>query len=82
MRNPTKNKPAGAKADQDDLLLPIAVEEENLDAEEDAAEDLVPEGKLVCALTGEFKTASPQEETLQSFIEQLHREYGPAAQQP
>jgi type I restriction enzyme M protein len=30
----------------------------------------------VCALTGEHKTASPQEETLQSFIEQLHREYG------
>ncbi|MEO7033729.1 MAG: N-6 DNA methylase [Polyangiaceae bacterium] len=34
------------------------------------------EGTLVCALTGEHKTATPQEETLQSFIEQLHREYG------
>jgi type I restriction enzyme M protein len=37
--------------------------------------ELVPEGKLVCALTGEHRTATPQEETLQSFIEQLHREY-------
>lgn len=38
--------------------------------------EIVLEGTLVCALTGEHKTASPQEETLQSFIEQLHREYG------
>lgn len=38
-------------------------------------EDLLPEGKLVCALTGEQLTANAQEETLQSFIEQLHREY-------
>lgn len=37
--------------------------------------ELLPEGKLVCALTGEQRTATPQEETLQSFIEQLHREY-------
>ena len=39
-------------------------------------EDVVQEGTLVCALTAEHKTATPQEETLQSFIEQLHREYG------
>lgn len=38
-------------------------------------QELIPEGKLVCALTGEHRTATPQEETLQSFIEQLHREY-------
>lgn len=38
--------------------------------------DLVPEGKLVCVLTGEQRVANPQEETLQSFVEQLHREYG------
>lgn len=37
--------------------------------------DVVLEGTLVCALTGEPKPATPQEETLQSFIEQLHREY-------
>jgi type I restriction enzyme M protein len=42
----------------------------------DSELDLVPEGKLVCALTGEHRSATPQEETLQSFIEQLHREYG------
>jgi type I restriction enzyme M protein len=71
-----KKKHTASKAGPDDLLLPIAVEEEVVDAEDDGAEDLVPEGKLVCVLTGEFKTASPQEETLQSFIEQLHREYG------
>lgn len=38
-------------------------------------EERVPEGKLVCSLTGEHRTATPQEEILQSFIEQLHREY-------
>lgn len=41
-------------------------------------DDVVLEGTLVCALTGEHKPATPQEETLQSFIEQLHREYGVA----
>lgn len=39
-------------------------------------EDVVLEGTLVCGLTGEHRPATPQEETLQSFIEQLHREYG------
>ena len=39
-------------------------------------EDVVLEGTLVCSLTQEHRTATPQEETLQSFIEQLHREYG------
>jgi type I restriction enzyme M protein len=44
---------------------------------EDVQDDeLLPEGKLVCALTGEQRTATVQEETLQSFVEQLHREYG------
>ncbi len=42
------------------------------------AEELLPEGKLVCVLTGEQRTATAQEETLQSFIEQMHREYGVA----
>lgn len=42
----------------------------------DAGDDLVPEGKLVCSLTNELRPATPQEETLQSVIEQLHREYG------
>ena len=45
---------------------------------EAADDDLVPEGKLVCSLTGEFRSATPQEETLQSVVEQLHREYGVA----
>src|SRR6266511_4694000 len=48
---------------------------EPLDAPAAEEEDLLPEGKLVCALTGEQRTATPQEEMLQSFIEQLHREY-------
>jgi hypothetical protein len=42
---------------------------------EDEAE-VVLEGTLVCALTNEHKTSTPQEELLQSFVEQLHREYG------
>jgi type I restriction enzyme M protein len=41
----------------------------------DGDAELVPEGKLVCALTEEQRTATSQEETLQSFVEQLHREY-------
>jgi type I restriction enzyme M protein len=56
---------------------PLAVPVEGLEAaQEGETEELVPEGKLVCAITGEFKTASPQEEVLQSLAEQLHREYG------
>lgn len=44
---------------------------------EDVQDDeLLPDGKLVCALTGDQRTATVQEETLQSFVEQLHREYG------
>ncbi|AUX23767.1 N-6 DNA methylase [Sorangium cellulosum] len=39
-------------------------------------EEVVLEGTLVCALTGEHRLSTPQEEVLQSFIEQLHREYG------
>lgn len=39
-------------------------------------DNVVLEGTLVCALTGDHKAATPQEETLQSFIEQLHQEYG------
>ncbi|RKH73128.1 N-6 DNA methylase [Corallococcus interemptor] len=38
-------------------------------------EEVVLEGTLVCALTGEHRTATPQEEVLQSLVEQLHREY-------
>jgi type I restriction enzyme M protein len=67
-------KRQGRGKDYQDGLLPMIADDEEL--EEGAAEELVPEGKLVCALTGEYKAASPQEETLQSLIEQLHREYG------
>jgi type I restriction enzyme M protein len=38
--------------------------------------DVVLEGQIVCALTGQQRSATAQEETLQSFVEQLHREYG------
>jgi type I restriction enzyme M protein len=58
---------------------PMAVGLSGAEAQEpeDAQDDeLLPEGKLVCALTGDQRTATLQEETLQSFIEQLHREYG------
>ena len=61
--------------EEDGGVLTADLEVEVLDGE---TEELLPEGKLVCALTGEQKLATPQEETLQSFIEQLHREYGVA----
>lgn len=63
------------RPEEDGGLLTADSEVEALDGE---TEELLPEGKLVCALTGEQKLATPQEETLQSFIEQLHREYGVA----
>lgn len=54
----------------------MTAEVANGDLEAEEGEEIVLEGTLVCSLTGEHKTASPQEETLQSFVEQLHREYG------
>lgn len=70
--NAAKKRSPVAKVpvDQPSAVLDLALLE---DAEDE--QELVPEGKLVCALTGEHRTATPQEETLQSFIEQLHREY-------
>jgi type I restriction enzyme M protein len=59
--------------EEDGGLVTVDSDVEAIEAE---TEDLLPEGKLVCALTGEQRVATPQEETLQSFIEQLHREYG------
>ena len=50
--------------------------EVSVEGADDGTDELVPEEKLVCSLTGGFKSASPQEEVLQSLIEQLHREYG------
>jgi type I restriction enzyme M protein len=46
------------------------------DFEQENDSDVVLEGQLVCALTGEQRPVTPQEEILQSFVEQLHREYG------
>src|SRR5271170_1562980 len=67
-----KQQPVEAKGKQSGNII-----ETDLDTAEDRQDDeLLPEGKLVCALTGEQRTATLQEETLQSFIEQLHREYG------
>lgn len=65
-----RNKSDAADAAQPDPAV------SQTDDEGASDEDVVLEGTLVCALTGEHKTATPQEETLQSFIEQLHREYG------
>jgi hypothetical protein len=54
---------------------------EESDFENEIESEVVLEGQLVCALTGEQRTATPQEETLQSFVEQLHREYGISIEQ-
>ncbi|MFO0713627.1 MAG: hypothetical protein U0353_27490, partial [Sandaracinus sp.] len=43
--------------------------------EEGGDEELVLEGTLICALTGEAYKDTPDEQTLQSLIEQLLREY-------
>lgn len=44
------------------------------EGDEDGGEP-IPQDTLVCALTGEFKPDKPEERVLQSFVEQLHREY-------
>lgn len=54
----------------------VAAAEASTAADDNTDEEVVLEGTLVCALTEEHRAATPQEETLQSFIEQLHREYG------
>jgi type I restriction enzyme M protein len=43
--------------------------------EEGGGEEVVPEGTLVCKLTGEHRTETDQEKVVQSVIEQLHGEY-------
>lgn len=58
------------KASQD----PPADFEEGL--EDGDGEEVLPEGTLLCALTGQPKKDTADEQTLQSLIEQLHREYG------
>src|SRR5271165_1625937 len=72
-RTVTMPKRKSPQREEDGVLLTAEPEGSDTDTEE-----LLPEGKLVCVLTGEQKSATAQEETLQSFIEQLHREYGVA----
>lgn len=56
---------------QGDVTAAAAATDEDTSGDE----EVVLEGTLVCQLTNEHKTATAQEETLQAFIEQLHREY-------
>lgn len=50
---------------------------EALDGDTDQSdEELVPEGMIICSLTGGHKKDTADEQTLQSLINQLHREYG------
>lgn len=69
----------GKKRDDQGTQQDLFVEDEQSAGEAGGdGDDVVLEGKLVCALTGEHRTSTPQEELLQSFIEQLHREYSVA----
>src|SRR5690606_27180933 len=66
-------------------MMVEALEEQDVGAEDanefddehlnDDGGEPLPQDTLVCALTGEFKPDKPEERTLQSLIEQLHREY-------
>jgi type I restriction enzyme M protein len=69
-----KGRRKAVGAVQDELEFPDAEVQDSPDG--DGGDDLVPEGKLVCALTGDFRKDTDQERTLQQLIEQLHREYG------
>lgn len=55
-----------------------SLESLDLDSDEELSgddEEVVLDGMLVCSLTGVHKKDTPEEQTLQSLIEQLHREY-------
>jgi len=69
-----KARRKATEAGQDELTSADAEVQDSPDG--NGRDDLVPEGKLVCALTGEFKKDTDQERTVQQLIEQLHREYG------
>jgi type I restriction enzyme M protein len=64
------------KQDSDDGATAVDPDIASTEGADDTEEDALPEGTLVCALTNEQRTSTPQEETLQSLIEQLHGEYG------
>lgn len=65
-----KRKPV-EELDEAELVSEVSEEQ---DPDEEAGE-LIPQDTLVCALTGGLKPDKPEERVLQSFIEQLHREY-------
>src|SRR5262249_31373358 len=69
-------RPASTKTATSDGASRLDAETNGEVPDDDSGDEVVLEGTLVCALTGEHKPTTPQEETLQSFIEQLHREYG------
>ncbi|MBI5068726.1 MAG: N-6 DNA methylase [Deltaproteobacteria bacterium] len=74
-----KIEPSGADRTASDARVAPAEPVPSFDEAEpgeDAAADAPEQGKLVCSVTGEHREATPQEELLQSFAEQLHREYG------
>lgn len=49
--------------------------EAETEGEEGGDEDVLPESTIICALTGEPRKDTPEEQTIQSVIEQLLREY-------
>lgn len=69
-----KRKKQGDELHEVDVGAEDAAESDDELLDEDGAEP-IPQDTLVCALTGEFKPDKPEERTLQSLIEQLHREY-------
>jgi len=71
---PRPSKSIAASPPPDDVT-PSATDLENGEAASEDGDEVVPEGQLVCRLTNEHVPATAAEETLQAFIEQLHREY-------
>lgn len=69
-----KRKKKVEEPEEQDVGAEGATESDDELLDEDGGEP-IPQDTLVCALTGEFKPDKPEERTLQSLIEQLHREY-------
>ncbi|NEZ64674.1 N-6 DNA methylase [Leptolyngbyaceae cyanobacterium CCMR0082] len=53
----------------------LSEEDSKLSDEGGAGEEPIPEDQLLCKLTQELRKVSPEEEVLQAFVDQLHREY-------
>jgi type I restriction enzyme M protein len=69
------DRDSSSVANLDGQSTPTEPSAESSDVFDEDGEEPIPQDTLVCALKGDFKPDKPEERVLQSFVEQLHREY-------